>query len=185
MVIAEYLVLFLAVATMGAGLPGLGDSALIAAGTLAGEGRIDLLLALVVAMTSWMLGSLVGYAIGERNGRWLLVHPGWFEGPRHRLLKRGERAFSRYEFTASAVLPGFVSGIFRVRRAIFVLGALVAGSCWIGMYVLVSYFVGPEVARSIGDAGTTAIVGVAAVVVAGLGARALVAWWRGRDAVDP
>ena len=35
----QYLVLFVLVAILGAGLPGPGDASLIAAGTLAGEGR--------------------------------------------------------------------------------------------------------------------------------------------------
>jgi membrane protein DedA with SNARE-associated domain len=38
----EYLVLFVLVAIMGAGLPGPGDASLIAAGTLAGEGRLNM-----------------------------------------------------------------------------------------------------------------------------------------------
>lgn len=180
MAITEYALLFLAVATMGAGLPGFGDSALIAAGTLAGEGRLSLSLTLALAMVAWMLGSLVGYAVGEHNGRWLLRRPGAFERSRHRLLERGERAFARYELAASAILPGFVSGIFRVRRAIFFLGALIAGTCWIGMYVLVSYLLGAEVARRIGDAGTMGIVGILLVVALALGVRTFLAWWRRR-----
>ena len=39
MMLAEYIVLFVLVATTGAGVPGPGDASLIAAGTLAGEGR--------------------------------------------------------------------------------------------------------------------------------------------------
>ena len=38
----EYLVLFVLVAILGAGLPGPGDASLIAAGTLAGEGRLNI-----------------------------------------------------------------------------------------------------------------------------------------------
>ena len=37
MMLAEYIVLFVLVATTGAGVPGPGDASLIAAGTLAGE----------------------------------------------------------------------------------------------------------------------------------------------------
>ena len=40
MSLSEYVVLFVFVAIMGAGVPGLGDAALIGAGTLAGEGRL-------------------------------------------------------------------------------------------------------------------------------------------------
>ena len=41
MSLTEYIVLFVLVATMGAGLPGPGDASLIAAGTLAGEGKLN------------------------------------------------------------------------------------------------------------------------------------------------
>ena len=61
MSLAEYLVLFVLVAIMGAGLPGPGDASLIAAGTLAGEGKLNIWIVLATAMAAWMLGSVVGY----------------------------------------------------------------------------------------------------------------------------
>jgi len=42
MSLAGYIVLFALVVTMGIGLPALGDASLIAAGTLAGEGRLNI-----------------------------------------------------------------------------------------------------------------------------------------------
>jgi membrane protein DedA with SNARE-associated domain len=69
--LSEYLVLFVLVAVLGAGLPGPGDASLIAAGTLAGEGRLNIWIVLATAMAAWMLGSVVGYEIGIRKGRWL------------------------------------------------------------------------------------------------------------------
>jgi membrane protein DedA with SNARE-associated domain len=41
MSIAEYVALFVLVVIMGAGVPGPGEAALIAAGTLAGEGKLN------------------------------------------------------------------------------------------------------------------------------------------------
>ena len=73
---------------------------------------------------------------------------------------------------ASVTLPAFVSGIFRVRFWLFLLGALVAGVFWVGMYVGVSYFLGEEVAKRIGAAGTKALFGVILLVAIGLAARA-------------
>jgi membrane protein DedA with SNARE-associated domain len=75
-------------------------------------------------------------------------------------------------------MPGFVSGIFRVRLWLFVLGALVAGIGWIGMYVGLSYFLGAEVAQRIGNAGTRALLGVLVIVAIGLGIRTVCARWR-------
>jgi len=178
MSLSEYIVMFVMVAIMGAGIPGPGDASLIAAGTLAGEGRLNVWAVLATAMTAWMLGSVIGYAIGFHGGRKLLDHPGRFEKSRRKLLAKGDRAFARYNFVASVTLPAFVSGIFRVRFYIFILGALVAGVGWIGMYVGLSYFLGEEVAKRIGNIGTKAVLGVVALVVAGLLIRTGVSMWR-------
>ena len=176
--LSEYLVMFVLVAIMGAGLPGPGDASLIAAGCLAGEGRLNIWIVLATAMAAWMLGSVVGYEIGVRKGRSLLDHPGRLEKSRRKLLAKGDRAFGRHTFLASVTMPAFVSGIFRVRFYVFVLGALTAGVGWIGMYVGLSYFLGEEIAKYIAKVGTRAVVGVILVVVVGLCIRAGVARWR-------
>ena len=75
-------------------------------------------------------------------------------------------------------LPAFVSGIFRVRFSLFMLGALVAGIGWIGMYAGISYFLGEEIARLVGNVGTAAVAGVLVVVAAGLAIRVWVSRWR-------
>jgi membrane protein DedA with SNARE-associated domain len=67
MTLSEYIILFVFVLILGAGLPGPGDASLIAAGTLAGEGKLNVWIVLAVSMTAWMLGSVIGYKIGERG----------------------------------------------------------------------------------------------------------------------
>ena len=176
--LSEYLVLFVFVAILGAGLPGPGDASLIAAGTLAGEGHLNIWIVLATAMAAWMLGSVVGYEIGIHNGRRLLDHPGRLEKSRLKLLAKGDRAFGHHTFAASVTMPAFVSGIFRVRFYVFMLGALTAGIGWIGMYVGLSYFLGEEIAKQIGKVGTRAVIGVIVVVVLGLCIRAGVSRWR-------
>jgi membrane protein DedA with SNARE-associated domain len=178
MSVSEYVVLFVLVAIMGAGIPGPGDAALIAAGTLAGEGKLNVGIVLATAMAAWMLGSVAGYAIGAHGGRPLLDHPGRLEKSRRNLLAKGDRTFGRHTFVASATMPAFVSGIFRVRFWLFGLGALVAGIGWIGMYVGLSYVYGEEVAKRIGNAGAKALLGVFVIVAIGLGIRAGYSWWR-------
>ncbi len=46
------------------------------------------------------------------------------------------------------------------------------------MYVGISYFLGADIARRIGNAGTKAVIGVVVIVVIGLVIRAGVAKWR-------
>jgi len=178
MSLAEYIIMFVFVTIMGFGLPGPGEASLIAAGTLAGEGRLNIWIVLALGMIAWMLGSVAGYAFGVHGGRRLLDHPGRLEKSRRKLLAKGDRAFGRYTFLASVTMPAFVSGIFRVRFLIFISGALVAGVGFIGMYVGLSYFLGAEIARHIGNVGTKAVIGVIVVVVIGLVIRAGVAKWR-------
>ena len=180
MSLSEYILLFVFVAIMGAGIPGPGDASLIAAGTLAGEDRLDAVVVLATAATAWMLGSIAGYEIGARGGRQLLDHPGRLEKSRRKLLAKGDRAFGRYTFVASVTMPAFVSGIFRVRLPVFVLGALAAGVGWIGMYFGLSYFLGAEIAERIGNTGSRVLLGVVVVVAIGLGVKAGWSAWRSR-----
>ena len=79
--LSEYVVLFVFVVIMGAGVPGLGDAALIAAGTLAGEGKLNVGIVLATAMVAWMLGSVAGYAIGVHGGAdCSTTRDGWRKG---------------------------------------------------------------------------------------------------------
>jgi len=185
MSLAEYAVMFVLVTIMGAGIPGPGDASLIAAGALAGEGKLNIWIVLATATVAWMLGSVIGFVIGDRGGRPLLDHPGRLEKRRRKLLAKGDRAFGRYTFVASATLPAFVSGIFHVRFWLFLFGALVAGIFWIGIYVGTSYFLGEEIAKLVGKIGTKALIGVIVLVVAGLLIRAALSKWRASRQARP
>jgi membrane protein DedA with SNARE-associated domain len=164
--------------TMGAGLPVLGDASVIAAGTLAGEGQLNIVAVLATAMVAWMLGSLAGYELGIRKGRWLLEHPGGLGKMRLKLLAQGDHAFAHNNFAAAVTMPSFVSGIFRVRFYVFILGTLVAGAGFIGVYAGLSYFLGAKIAKRIGDADTKTVLGVLVIVAIGLGSKAGVSKWR-------
>ena len=183
--VSEYAVMFVLVTIMGAGIPGPGDASLIAAGALAGEGKLNIWIVLATAMVAWMLGSAIGFVIGAHGGRPLLDHPGRLEKRRRKLLAKGDRAFGRYTFVASATLPAFVSGIFHVRFWLFLLGALTAGIFWIGIYVGVSYVLGEEIAKLVGKIGTKALIGVIVLVVAGLLIRAGLSKWRASRQARP
>jgi membrane protein DedA with SNARE-associated domain len=183
--VSEYAVLFVCVAIMGAGLPGLGDASLIAAGTLAVDGKLNIGVVLATAGIAWMIGSVIGFQIGMRGGRPLLDHPGRLEKRRRKLLAKGDQAFGRHTFVASMTLPAFVSGIFRVRFWLFMLGALVAGLGWIGVYAGLAYFLGEEVAKRIGNAGAKLLIAVIVLVVVGVAVRAGWVRWRASRPEQP
>jgi membrane protein DedA with SNARE-associated domain len=58
------------------------------------------------------------------------------------------------------------------------LGALTAGIAWVGMYVGLSYFLGEEITKRLGKAGTRAVLGVLVIVVIGLCIRAGISRYR-------
>jgi membrane protein DedA with SNARE-associated domain len=91
MELAEYIIFFALVVTTGAGIPGPGDAAMIAAGTLAGEGRLNIGAVLVTSIVAWMLGSLAGYEVGLRGGRALLDHPGRLEETSQETARQGRQ----------------------------------------------------------------------------------------------
>ena len=175
--LSEYVLMFAFVALLGAGVPGLGDASLLAAGTLAGEGRLNVWIVAGLALAAWMVGCVAGYWVGFRGGRALLDRPGRLAKTRQKMLAKGDRAFARYTFVASVTLPKFVVGIFRVRYRVFLLGAVVAGAARIAVYVGLSYFLGAEIAERIGNTGTKAVLGVVVIVAAGLAIRFGIARW--------
>jgi len=176
--LAEYIIFFVLVMSTGAGVPGPGDASMIAAGTLAGEGRLNVGVVAVTSIVAWMLGSLVGYEVGLRGGRRVLERPGRLEKHRHEMLAKGEKAFGGHRFIASVTMPAYMSGIFRIKLPVFMLGALVSGSFFIVMYIGISYFLGAEVARAVGNAGSKAVLGVVLIVVIGLAIRFGWSRWR-------
>lgn len=183
MTLAEYIIVFVFVAIMGFGLPGPGQASLIAAGALAGEGKLNVG---IVAATAWIalvVGSYSGYRVGAWKGRRLLDRPGRpIEKTRQKLLARGDNTFGRGTLTlfASATLPSFLSGIFHVRFYQFMLVSAAANIFLTAMYVGISYIFGVEIAQHIASTGTNAILAVVVLVVVGLGLRFGWSWWRAR-----
>lgn len=176
-------VLFVLTVTAAAGLPGFGDAALIGAGVASGEGRLTLSLVLAVAVVAWMLGSVLGYAIGRHVGRRLLDHPGFMERYRRRTLAKGDQMFKRHGFLASVILPAYVSGVFRVRPYVFLVAAGAAGVFYIGLYVVGGYFVGPELVEHLGGTASRWIFGLVIIVAVVLIIRALLSRLRRRRRV--
>ena len=69
--LSEYIVLFVCVAIMGFGVPGLGDASLIGAGTLAGEGRLNVWAVLATATAA--MNPRTGDTPGGRRGHFPVV----------------------------------------------------------------------------------------------------------------
>ena len=65
--IGEYIGLLVIRRNHGRWHTGPGDAALIAAGTLAGQGKLSVTLMLIVAGAVWMVGSILGVVVITRS----------------------------------------------------------------------------------------------------------------------
>jgi membrane protein DedA with SNARE-associated domain len=180
--VGEYLALFALAGVAGLGIPGPGDSALIAAALVAADGHLNLPLVLVLGFFGSLFGRIAGYVIGAKGGRSLLLAPGWFEGFRHGTVEKGDSLFQRFPKTAVLLVPSPISGIYRVPLVIFACASVAVCTSWTLTTGLGAYLLGEAAKDLLGDAGFKAVLVVAVLAVIGLGYR--YAWRRLRSRKD-
>jgi len=79
-----------------AGLPLPGETALITAGGLAAAGQLSLPIVILVAALAAIVGDTIGYWVGRRGGRALLLRDGVGATHRRHAVQRADRFFARY-----------------------------------------------------------------------------------------
>jgi membrane protein DedA with SNARE-associated domain len=122
----QYLLLFLAVAASWAGVPFIGATALGAAAVAASQGRLNLVVVIGVATVAGEVGGLIGYAVGDRWGQFLLERPGKHQAGRRRMVEKGERAYAKWGRLAVFFTPAVVSGTAKMHHGQFVVWNLIA-----------------------------------------------------------
>lgn len=174
MSLAAYTALFALAAISWIGVPGTGESALIAAGVVAS--RHDVLLApvLLCALAGGIVGGQVGYAIGRRAGRPLLAADGPLVGARRRALDHGEALFARHGRLAALLAPTWVSGATRLPARTFAIWNAVAAATWATVVGVGAFLLGPRIQDAL-----NAFDDDSAIIVAGAIAAAGAVWlWR-------
>jgi undecaprenyl-diphosphatase len=170
-----YPALFGLIMAESGGVPVPGETALIAAGALAGQGRLDLAVVVALAATAAIIGDNIGYLVSRRGGRWLLERPGAFEAQRRRVLEYGEPFFERHG--AKAVFFGrwilglrvwasWLAGITRMPWRRFLVFNALGGISWAATVGTLAYFAGDGVERLVRDFGLGALGVLACVPVA-------------------
>jgi membrane protein DedA with SNARE-associated domain len=166
--------LVIGVESMGVPVPG--EITLITASLMAAQQLVNPLWVAVAASVGAILGDSIGYAIGRRGGRALLVglgnrFPKHF-GPAH--LARAERAFQRWgvwavffgRFVALLrILAGPLAGALHVPYRKFLIANASGGIVWAFGTVYLIYFVGKAAKAWLHD---FAWIALAVAVVAGL-----------------
>ena len=171
-----YPLLFLLVMGESSGVPIPGETALITAGVLASQGKLQIEVVIVLAACAAIVGDNIGYAIARKGGRWLLERPGAFYRQRQEVLRVGEPFFQRHG--AKAVFFGrfilglrtwasWLAGATRMPWHTFVLWNALGGICWATAVGLIAYFIGSSAKHALEAFG---IYGLIAAVLALAGA---------------
>jgi membrane-associated protein len=98
----------IAVETMGIPVPG--ETALIAAALLAHDGQMEIVTLVLLASAAAIIGDNIGFAIGRKGGRKLLLRPGPFHAQRLKVIQIGEPFFAKHGPKA-VFLGRWVSGL--------------------------------------------------------------------------
>jgi membrane-associated protein len=172
-----YPVLFALIAIETMGVPVPGETALFTGGILAASGHLEIEIVIAVAGAAAILGDNVGFLIGRRVGRRLLLAPGPFERHRRRVIELGEPFFARHGpkavflgrwITGLRITSAWLAGVNRMAWPTFLFWNALGGIAWATSVALLAYFLGRGAERIVHLAG---LGGAAAVVIA-----AAIAW---------
>jgi membrane-associated protein len=164
----------IAVETMGVPVPG--ETALFTAGLLAASGDLQIELVVPIAAAGAIVGDNIGFAIGRRLGRRVLLAPGPLERHRRRVVELGEPFFERHGakavflgrwITGLRITSAWLAGVNRMAWATFLFWNALGGVCWAASVALAAYFLGRGAERVLNLAGLggAGVVVVAAAVV--------------------
>ncbi len=173
---AGYPLLFLLVMGESSGVPIPGETALIAGGVLASQGKLDIALVIVLAAAGAIVGDNIGYLIGRKGGRWLLERPGAFHAQRENVLIIGEPFFERHGPKAVffgrfllglRVWASWLAGATRMPWRSFAIWNALGGIVWATAIGLLAYFLGHSASNAVQAFGIYGLVAVALAVVSG------------------
>lgn len=158
-----------------AGLPFIpGETALIAAGALASQGKGSIVWTIALAVLAAVLGAVFGYVVGRTKGKRILAVWPWFERLSAPAVHRSEEFFHRHGSKAvflGRFVPivratiGWMAGVGRMPWPRFLLwnvAGAVAWGCGVG---LASYYAGAAIVDTV---QRDAAVGVGVIAALGL-----------------
>jgi membrane protein DedA with SNARE-associated domain len=166
---AGYPVLFVLIMAESGGIPLPGETALITAAALAGQGKLSLPVVIGLATAAAIIGDNLGYLVARRYGRGLLQHPGPLLAQRMRVLELGEPFFARHG--AQAVFFGrwilglrtwtaWLAGASDMTWTPFAIWNAAGGISWATTVGLAGYLIGQS------TTGIFTILGIAGLSVA-------------------
>jgi membrane protein DedA with SNARE-associated domain len=158
------------------GIPSPGETALVLAAVLASQGKLNIVLVIVIASASAIIGDNIGYLLGRTLGRDVLESKGPFHEHRKRVIGAGDRYFKTHGpktvFIGRWVAlirfaTAWLAGINHMPFRVFFPWNALGGITWATTYGLVGYFGGNAVAHVLEQVGVFAAVALAIAAVAG------------------
>jgi membrane-associated protein len=176
----------IAIETMGIPVPG--ETALITAAIVASRGRLQIEVVIALAAAAAIVGDNVGFAIGRRYGRRLLLSDRLpLAAHRRRLIAVGEPFFERHGpkavflgrwIAGLRITSAWLAGANRMSWPTFLFWNALGGVCWAASIGLAAYFAGHTAERIVNTAG---VAGAGVVVLSGAGLYVLARLRRRRD----
>lgn len=164
----DYLGLGLGAFASWVGVPGPGEPLLIAAGLFAAKHKLDIVSVVLVASFSAALGGVVGWLIGMKAGRRVLITRGPLHRMRQLALEHGDDVFKRYTVVAILLTPSWVAGIHRVGAVVYNLTNVLSALAWAAGIGLGAYYAGPPIEDLLSDVGWAAGTALVLLVVGGI-----------------
>ncbi|MGH6834471.1 MAG: DedA family protein [Methylocella sp.] len=136
------------------GAPVPGESLLILASVLAGRGELSLPPLMLGAWAGAVLGDNIGYLIGRRLGRAIVLRYGAKIGVNADRLNRVEAFFKRYGPVTVAFarfvnvlrqLNGVVAGMLKMEWKRFLFFNALGGGLWVSLWTLAGFYLGKHV----------------------------------------
>jgi membrane protein DedA with SNARE-associated domain len=183
-----YPVVFLLIAIETVGVPVPGETALVLAAIAASRGQLSVEAVIAVAAVAAIVGDNIGFALGRKLGRRVLVAPGPLLRHRRRVLAVGEPFFDRHGpkavflgrwTTGLRITAAWLAGANRMSWPTFLFWNALGGIAWATSVGLLAYWLGH---RAEGLLRAVGLGGAAAVVVVGVGLWLVLRWRRRRAA---
>ena len=159
------------------GIPSPGETALVLAAVLASQGQLKIWLVILIGVASAIAGDNLGYLLGRRFGRELLIIRGPLRRERIRAVRVGERFFERHGpkavFLARFIAlvrfaAAWLAGINRMPWRLFFFWNALGGTVWGVTYGLVGYYGGKAAEPVLARVGVIGAIVLAVVAVGGV-----------------
>jgi undecaprenyl-diphosphatase len=147
-----------------AGIPLPGETALITAGGLVAAGHLSLPLVILVAALAAIVGDTIGYWVGRRGGRTLLLRDGFGATHRRHAVQRADKFFARYGVATVffgrwvpgvRIVAAVMAGASRMPWPRFAVANAAGGLAWATTVATLAMIVGPTGAALMAAGGLT------------------------------